>query len=121
MIIRTTDTHKAYKPTLKFWTGGWNAGYGPDCLEDLSEGDTTLSNRDQFGNIYLTAAEYAEFSAWWTAECDNANHGIDGDGLLGLDDEQIEAGNGWSFDPAEDAWETAQYSAEIEDGAAWLL
>ena len=36
MTIKTET--KTINITLKLWRGGWNAGYEPDCFDDLENG-----------------------------------------------------------------------------------
>ncbi len=35
MKIKADDAGRVYTITLRVWTGGWNAGYGPDIFDDI--------------------------------------------------------------------------------------
>lgn len=96
--------------SLNLWRGGWNAGYEPDCFDDLGciarEGHEVLELDDcgcDKAYIY-TDKEANELISWWESECENANKGEDGDGLQGLTEDEIGRGDEWNFS-AEDVTE----------------
>ena len=97
MFIKTET--RLLEITLRLWRGGWNAGYEPDCFDDIGGFDAyTYTDKDA-----------DELISWWEHECENANKGEDGDGLQGLTEDEINNGDSWDFD-VEDV--TEEYGGE---------
>lgn len=110
MIIITTDTKKRYTLTLHVWEDGQ---WSPDCFGDLEPNFPSDHKCVAGGYEYLaTQREVDELIDWWTTEAENANKGIDGDGLSGLTEEEIESGKEYSFNAEE---EEDYYAEEEED------
>lgn len=100
MIIITTDTKKRYNLTLTIWEDGQ---WSPDCFDDLEPNFKTGRPMTDDDSAYLaTQREVDELIEWWTAEAESANKGIDGDGLVGLTDEEIADGKEYFFNAEED-------------------
>lgn len=106
-----TET-RTVKIALRYWRGGWDAGYDPDCFSDL-EVNFPLTHDMLPGSSDYTAtdAEVDELITWWRQECANANAGYDherysndedylqygpeGEVLAALTDEQRARGDEW--------------------------
>ncbi len=104
--------------SLNLWRGGWNAGYEPDCFDDLGcvarEGHEVLELDDcgcDKAYIY-TDKEADELISWWESECENANKGEDGEGLQGLTEDEIDRGDEWNFS-AEDVSEEHGFGEDL--------
>ena len=86
--------------SLRYWNGGWNAGYDPDCFDDLEPNfpeQFTERAEDDDTIILAPESELAELIDWWKNERDTANAGYDHDEFA--DDEAFEAYNqscGWT-------------------------
>lgn len=97
---------------LRYWRGGWNAGYVPDCFDDFEVNfASTHAMLDGSSDYAATDAEVDELIAWWEQECLTANAGYDherypddevyeqlgpdGEVLAALTDEQRERGDEW--------------------------
>ena len=94
IIINTTDGSKV-DVALRLWRGGWDAGLGPDALQDLASDDLNPRPHDDDGYPMMGGDELKEFVAWWTDEVARANTGRDGDGLCGLTEVEIDRGDEW--------------------------
>ncbi len=109
MNIRTEQ--RLARITVQYWEGGWNAGYQPDCFDDL-EVRFRLDHWDADADeIRATEKEVRELAEWWADEAAVANAGE-----LGDDDEL----------PINDYWEhgecLAPLSAEaLENGDGWVV
>lgn len=89
--------------SLRYWRGGWNAGYEPDCFQDLEPNFPVQfpereENEDGFPcAILCPEKELVELIDFWSEECDLANEGETGDVLEALTDAEIENGDGWNL------------------------
>lgn len=82
--------------SLCLWRGGWDCGLQPDCFQDLEEGFPISHPRDEDGITILSSdADLEELISWWEDEVSRANRGIDGEGLVGLTQEEIDRGDEW--------------------------
>lgn len=99
MTIKTES--KIITITLKLWRGGWNAGYEPDCFDDLENGSFAREfgkGTAADGTAILASDEDAEcLIAWWQGEVDAANRGEDGEVLAALTDEERDNGDEWDL------------------------
>jgi hypothetical protein len=103
MFIKTET--RLLEITLRLWRGGWNAGYEPDCFDDIGGYDARdghdVIDLDDCGcdKAYTyTDKDADKLISWWEHECENANRGEDGDGLQGLTEDEINNGDSWDFD-----------------------
>ena len=109
MDIRTEK--RLVRITLKYWEGGWNAGYQPDCFDDL-EVQFRLDHWDEEADeIRATEAEVKELAEWWDDEAAVANAGE-----LGDDDEP----------PISDYWEHGEWltpltAQKLDNGDTWSV
>lgn len=85
--------------SLRLWRGGWNAGYEPDCLDDLeTDFPRNCSHDEETDDLLATDQEVDGLIAWWQAECTNANTGDrDGDGLCCLSQADRANGDAWAL------------------------
>lgn len=87
--------------TLKYWHGGWDAGFDPDCFDDL-ECNFPMDHRgrDEEDDLIILAgeADTAALIDWWKSECGAANSGDGSDVLDPLSDEARERGDEWVLD-----------------------
>lgn len=88
--------------SLRYWEGGWNAGYEPDCFQDLEPNFPLMFPReeDEYGcsNVILCPEKnLCELIDFWEEECIAANEGENGDVLEALTDEEIENWDGWNL------------------------
>lgn len=95
MTIKTET--RTVEITLRKFVGGWNAGWEPDCFDDL---ETTFrcihTGRDEDGyTILATDSDVNDLVDCWKAECDDANAGRDGECLLALSEDEIARGDEW--------------------------
>ena len=99
MEIRTTDTNRYYRISLRLWRNdSWNPGYEPDCFDELEQNIPRDYPREDGGCAYLMKeADLTAIVDWWQSEAENANQGNDGNGLCGLSPDEIENGDEWSF------------------------
>ena len=95
MKIINTTTNKSVDISLRLWRGGWDAGFGPDALQDLAEADLNACPRDEDRNPMMSADDLRAFICWWTDEVARANTGRDGDGLCGLTEAEVARGDEW--------------------------
>lgn len=114
MFIKTET--RLLEITLRLWRGGWNAGYEPDCFDDIGGFDArdghNVIDLDDCGcdkAFIYTDNDADKLISWWEHECENANRGEDGDGLQGLTEDEINNGDSWDFD-VEDV--TEEYGGE---------
>ena len=96
---------------LKMWRGGWNAGYEPDCFDDMEVNFRHDHLNEETGEIMATEEEVKELVEWWEDEVAVANAGEPGD-----DDEP----------PIENYWEHGDCLVpltvgEIENGDGWCV
>lgn len=84
---------------LRLWRGGWDAGYEPDCLDDLETDFPRNRPRDEeTDDLLATDQEVNGLIAWWRVECDYANAGDHyGDGLRCLSQTERENGDEWAL------------------------
>ena len=96
MKIRTES--KTVTVSLQYYHGGWNAGSGPDCFDDL-EDNFAREHQRQDGDtaILCTDAELSDMLEWWEAEIKAVNTGKDGEALTKLSEEARERGDQWLF------------------------
>lgn len=106
----TTPT-RTVTVSLRRYTGGWDRGCGPDCLQDLEpdclqdlEPDFPRTHPDRLpgSDIIVSSDEDLDdmLDFWYTAAY-ASNHGQDNDGLDGLTEEEIERGDQWILDVVE--------------------
>lgn len=99
MTIKTET--KTINITLKLWRGGWNAGYEPDCFDDLENGSFAREfgkGTEEGGTAILASdADVKNLIAWWQDEVDTANRGEDGEVLVALTDEERGNGDEWDL------------------------
>lgn len=92
-IIITDRNNEAHDVALRLWRGGWNAGFEPDCLEDLD--GYLVSKRDRHGVVHISDKEFVDVVDWWRSEIANPNSGKDGEVLNALTEDEIERGDEW--------------------------
>lgn len=98
MLIRVSETGKEYEATLRRWTpDGWE----PDCFGDMEPNFPHENCIDEHGYVVTIEKAFNDLVEFWTNETANANEGIDGDGLLGLTQEERDFGVEWFFDVQE--------------------
>lgn len=99
MTIKTES--KYIKITLKLWRGGWNAGYEPDCFDDLENGSFAREfgkgTADEGTAILASDEDTRNLIAWWQNEVGTANRGEDGEVLAALTDEERGNGDEWDL------------------------
>ena len=95
MTIKTET--KTINITLKLWRGGWNAGYEPDCFDDLENGSFAREDFAIFAAILASDEDTRNLIAWWQNEVDTANRGEDGEVLAALTDEERDNGDEWNL------------------------
>lgn len=96
MTIKTET--RTVEITLNLWRGGWNAGYEPDCFNDLECNFPTMHPERQDDYIIVTTeSELTDLIEWWASECATVNGGNEGDCLAALTDEEIERGDEWTL------------------------
>lgn len=99
MTIKTES--KIINITLKLWRGGWNAGYEPDCFDDLENGSFAREfgkGTADGGTAILASDEDAKrLIAWWQGEVDAVNRGEDGEVLAALTGEERDNGDEWNL------------------------
>jgi hypothetical protein len=99
MTIKTES--KIINITMKLWRGGWDAGYEPDCFDDLENGNFAREfgkGTVTDGTAILASDEDAErLISWWQGEVDTANRGEDGEVLAALTDEERGNGDEWDL------------------------
>lgn len=100
MKIRTGS--KTVSVSLQYYHGGWNAGAGPDCFDDM-EDNFAREHQRQDGDtaILCTDAELTNMLEWWEAEVKTANSGEDGEALAGISEDAREQGDEWLFSARE--------------------
>lgn len=83
--------------SLNLWRAGWNAGYEPDCFDDMEINFPMDNPGREYGDYAILATDEAANNLidWWESEVESANHGEDGDGLCGLSKSEIENGGEW--------------------------
>lgn len=98
--------------SLRYWHGGQNAGYDPDCFHDVEVAFANNHDKAEGSNDYVaTDVEVDELVEWWEEECKTANAGYDhgqyiddedyaqygpvGVILFALTDEQRSRGDEW--------------------------
>lgn len=97
MTIKTET--RTVEIALRIWRGGWNAGFEPDCFEDLEvnfpidhperlDGDWTIISSD---------ADLVSMIDGWQYECAEANAGHDGECLCALSEDEIARGDSWEL------------------------
>jgi hypothetical protein len=89
-----TET-KMHTIEMRLWRDGWNAGYEPDCFDDLEPNFPADHEIDEDGIILATEAEVDDLLAFWRSEIRAANIGEDGDVLNALTDDEIANGDEW--------------------------
>lgn len=90
MTIKIKESGRSFEVRLQRWNGGWE----PDCFHDM-ETNFPREHESEDGSILATESEFEDLIDWWDTETDNANDGIDGDGLLGLTEAEREQGIEW--------------------------
>lgn len=73
---------RTVKISLRCWKGGWNAGYEPDCFDDLEVNfpiDHPARAEDDDTIILAPESDLAALIEWWHDACDTANAGYDHD------------------------------------------
>ena len=98
----TTPT-RTVTVSLRRYTGGWDMGYSPDCLQDL-EPDFPRTHPDRlpgFDIIVSSDDDLDDMLDFWHTAVYAANHGIDNDGLPGLKASEFERGDQWILDVIE--------------------
>ena len=99
MTIKTES--KTINITLKLWRGGWNAGYEPDCFDDMENGSFAreFGKGTEEGSTAILASDEdtRNLIAWWQNEVDTANRGEDGEVLVALTDEERDNGDEWDL------------------------
>lgn len=90
----TTET-RTVDIALCCWRGGLDAGYEPDCFDDLEcsfrlehdlfDGDGWDEDGREWKGLVATDAEVEQMIAWWEHECEAANAGYDEDGYTDCD------------------------------------
>lgn len=95
MKITDKNTGRTADIMLRYWRGGWDAGFEPCCLADLAEAD--LSGRWDDETESYQIDDLAGFIDWWQTEVDRANADPDysGDGLVGIPADLKERGDEW--------------------------
>lgn len=95
MTIKTEK--RLVEISLRYWKGGWNAGYEPDCFQDLEPNfPMQFPEREEYAILCLEK-ELVELIDFWSEECDLANEGEPGDVLEALTDAEIDNGDGWNI------------------------
>lgn len=98
MTIKTESG--IYTIELRYWEGGWNAGFTPDCFDDL-EVNFPMEHPHEYdddyrGNVIVTTdADLKGLVDWWENECASANEGEGGDCLGVLTAEERDRDEGW--------------------------
>lgn len=91
--------------SLKLWRSGWNAGFEPDCFDDM-EPNFPIYNpeRDEDEDYVILSSDNAvnDLIDWWESEVEAANRGEDGDGLCGLSEAELENGDEWVLNVEEE-------------------
>ena len=104
MTIKTEA--KIINITLKLWRGGWDAGYEPDCFDDMDNGSFAREfgkGTEEGGTAILANDEDAKnLISWWQDEVDTANQGEDGECLVPLTEEERDNGDEWNLDVDEE-------------------
>ena len=94
MTIKTET--RTVNIALQKWVSGWNAGYEPDCFEDL-EVNFPMNHPKRVDGDWIIIASDAEVNGlidWWKSECDTVNSGEEGECLY-LSEEDIGNGCEW--------------------------
>lgn len=81
---------------LRLWRDGWNAGYEPDCFNDVETNFRLDHQVDADHNVLCSDKDADELIAWWTDECACVNRDGDGD-CLHLSAEERERGDEWTL------------------------
>lgn len=96
MTIKTES--KMITISLRLWRGGWNAGFEPDCFQDLETNFRCDHEYDSGSDtIFASDADAQNLISWWRDECDSANSGNDGECLLALSEDEIARGDEWQL------------------------
>lgn len=82
--------------TLRYYHGGWNAGCGPDCFDDMeTDFPKGRHRRDGDWAIVSTDPDLADLIEFWNEEVRAANAGKDGNALAGIREGDREQGDEW--------------------------
>lgn len=93
MIIKTES--KTVKISFRKWIGGWDAGYTPDCFDDLEVMFSNQHERNDDGYVLASDDELSSLISWWQEEANAANNGEDGETMQALSEDEIERGDEW--------------------------
>lgn len=100
MTIKTEC--KTVQITLRKWVPDWNAGYEPDCFDDMETCFPMGRDREPGTWAYLSTGEELEnLISWWEDAVICANRGEDSDAFCGLRDDEIDRGVEWCLDVEE--------------------
>lgn len=101
MTIKTET--KTITISLRRYAGNHNPNLEPDVFDALeTDFATGRARADGDLAIMATDTEVNDLLAWWEAEVDKINNGIDGDALNGISDEDRADGAKWVLDTREE-------------------